>query len=100
MGWNLPTGTGNSGSNAPLNHAPVTTVSSPNVQQQQYLQLCVETSKYTSELGEVSADHSFSDGVLFEKIRAQYETTRHSFFPLSLRLSRPDKAIFVKVCTA
>jgi len=61
------------------------------------LQLCIETGKYTLELGELKFDRRESDGVLFQEIRRKYDSVRHALLPMRLRFQRPGKAIFVKV---
>lgn len=61
------------------------------------LQLCIETSQYSLELGELDSSIPISDGALFARMRAQYERTRHSVLPMWARFKKPDKAVFVKV---
>jgi hypothetical protein len=61
------------------------------------LQLCIETGKYSLELGELDSSIPISDGVLFARMRKQYERTCHSILPMWARFKKPDKAIFVKV---
>jgi hypothetical protein len=61
------------------------------------LQLCIENGKYSLELGEIDMGKPQSDGILFQRIRKRYEEVRHSFLPMRLRFSKPDKVVFVKV---
>lgn len=98
LGWNMPDGTGSSNPNDPAKRAAVGDPSVSNTQQRQFLQLCIETGKFTLELSEVDVDQPDSDGVLFEKIRKQYEQIRYSILPMRLRFRKPDKAIFIKAC--
>jgi hypothetical protein len=107
VGWTMPRNgsmvqTGNpstattSGSSA--DSTATSTSQSAVVQFPQALQLCIETGKYTIELSELGREAVCSDGIVFERMRRQYEGYRNSMFPAWARFRKPDKAIFVKVC--
>lgn len=96
MGWNIPGRGGNSGPDDPTIRVMAGGPSASNAQQRQTLQLCIETGKFTLELGELDLGWPYSDGLLFERIREKYEGVRQSILPMRLRPSKPDKVIFVK----
>ena len=62
------------------------------------LQLCVETGKYSTELGDFPILKSQSDGALFEQLRESYNLIRQSHIPMRFRFRKPNQAIYVKVC--
>jgi len=100
MNWSLP-GNEGQGDLDPENQAPSRRAPDPPTPvRREALQLCIETGKYSLELGELELYMPESDGILFQKIRKRYEHSRHSALPMRLRFSKPDRVIFVKVSLA
>lgn len=100
MNWNLPGNGDQGGPSDPANQASSGRAPGPLTPVREALQLCIETGKYSLELGELELDKPQNDGIVFQRIRKRYEHIRHSVLPMRLRFSKPDKAIFVKVSLA
>lgn len=97
VGWNMPSGSSSSIPSDPNNLVGnVADPRSVTPSRKTALQLCIETSQYSLELGELDSSIPISDGALFARMRAQYERTRHSVLPMWARFKKPDKAVFVK----
>jgi hypothetical protein len=96
MNWSLP-GNGGRGDGDSENQASSGSAPEPLTPVRETLQLCIETGKYSLELGELRLDRLENDGILFQKIRKRYEQIRHSALPMRLRFSKPDRVIFIKV---
>lgn len=99
MNWSLP-GNGGQGDLDSETQASSGTAPDPLTPVREALQLCIETGKYSLELGELELYKPESDGILFQKIRRRYGQIRHSALPMRLRFSKPDRVIFVKVSVA
>jgi hypothetical protein len=97
VNWNFPSNSDQGGSSDPANRAFSGKALGILIPVREALQLCIETGKYSLELGEIELDKPQSDGILFQRIRQRYEQIRHSVLPMRLRFSKPDKATFIKV---
>lgn len=100
LNWNFHGDGDQRGPSDPTSHTPRERARGPRTPVRENLQLCIETGKYSLELGEVGLDRSQSDGILFQRIRERYEHIRHSILPMRLRFSKPSKAVFVKASLA
>jgi hypothetical protein len=96
VNWSLP-GNGGREDGDSENQASSGRAPEPLTPVRETLQLCIETGKYSLELGELRLDRLENDGILFQKIRKRYEQIRHSALPMRLRFSKPDRVIFIKV---
>jgi hypothetical protein len=100
LNHNIPGNRDQGGPSDPTNQASSGTGKDSLASVREALQLCIETGRYSLELGELDLNETQTDGILFESMKQRYERVRHSVLPMRLRFSKPDRVIFVKVSPA